>query len=125
VIVLHGRDDGLIAVNHASRAWFALRQQRPYAAAARYYEIEHLQHFDAFLPLPQMRGQYLPMQPFLNNALDLMWRRLTAAEALPPSQLWRTQPGNEALTPSQLGALRSNPGHDRIKVVSHTLFIPD
>jgi hydroxybutyrate-dimer hydrolase len=125
VIVLHGRDDGLIAVNHTSRAWYALRQQRPFAQAVRYYEIEHVQHFDAFVPLPQMRGNYLPMQPFLNAALDLMWRRLTTAERLPPSQLWRTRPGSEPLDTAQLGALRRNPGPDHIRVASRTLLIPD
>src|SRR5690606_15748054 len=76
LIVLHGRGDGLIPVNHSSRPYYfaaaAARAQGTRAAGIRYYEVERGQHFDAFLPLPGFAGHYVAMQPRLDAALDLM-----------------------------------------------------
>ncbi len=102
VIVLHGRDDSLVPVNHAARAyavanWRAVGQR----SGLRYYELLGVQHFDAFVALPGLRGRYRPMQPHLNAALDLLYARLTAGRPLPPSQvvgeLIRDAPGGDAI----------------------------
>ena len=47
----------------------------------RYYEIAHGQHFDAFLGLPGFGSAFVPMQPYLLAAMDLMAARLAAGRA--------------------------------------------
>lgn len=114
VIVLHGRDDSLVAVNHSSRGYVAASWGRRGADgrdALRYYELPGVQHFDAFVPLPGMRGPYRPMQPHLNAALDLLQARLAQGRPLPPSQVVRE-------------AIRAEPGADAIGWRDGILSIP-
>ncbi len=92
VIVLHGRLDALIPVNHSSRPWYAAALARAPRAELRYYEVAHGQHFDAFLGLPGFATGYVPMQPYLLAAMDLMDARLRRGRALPPSQVLRSVP---------------------------------
>ncbi len=94
VIVLHGRLDGLIPVNHSSRPWYAAALARARRGELRYYEVEHGQHFDAFLGLPGFATGYVPMQPYLLAAMDLMDARLRGGAVLPPSQVLRSAPRN-------------------------------
>jgi hydroxybutyrate-dimer hydrolase len=113
VVLLHGRDDGLVSVNHSSRAYVTAHRRRGASAdELRYYEIRRAQHFDAFLPLPGMRGRYVPMQPLLNAALEAVYARLTSGTALPPSQ-------------AVSGSLRAEPGADAISWRDGMLVIPD
>lgn len=103
VIVLHGRQDSLVPVNFAARAYYvAARHDRRDSAGVRYYEIPRGQHFDAFLALPGMRDHYVAMQPHLNAAFELLYAHLTTGAALPPSQVVRerisAQPGDAAIT---------------------------
>jgi hydroxybutyrate-dimer hydrolase len=103
LVVLHGRDDSLVPVNHAARA-YAVANWRALGVGEglRYYEIPGVQHFDAFLALPGLRGRYRPMQAHLNAALDLLHERLTAGRPLPPSQIVREtivrEPAADAIT---------------------------
>lgn len=130
VIVLHGRRDALIPVNFSSRAWYA-RHRQSGERSARYYEIEHGHHFDAFNALPGWAGQFVPMQPELLAAMDLLHAHLSAGAALPPSQVVRTQSraavdgGNEPLEARHLGRIRAAPGADSIRFRRNTLFVPD
>jgi hydroxybutyrate-dimer hydrolase len=112
VVVLHGRDDSLVSVNHAARA-YAVANWRALGVrdGLRYYELPGVQHFDAFLPLPGMRGRYRPMQPQLNAALDLLHERLASGRPLPPSQVVRE-------------AISRNPGADAIVWRGGLLSIP-
>ena len=117
IVILHGRDDGLVSVNHSSRAYVSANWRRARSGPAerdglRYYEIRRAQHFDAFVPLPGMRGYYQPMQPMLNAAFDALHARLTRGTPLPPSQ---------AVT----SALRADPGADAIRWRDGTILIPD
>lgn len=131
VIILHGRADALIPVNHSSRAYFAVSQsqseQRP---VIRYYEIEHGQHFDALLALPDFARRYVPLQAYLVQAMDLMAAHLRTGTPLPPSQVLRSRPRRsangmtEALAPENLGALLTRPDTDSIVFTGHTLHIP-
>ncbi|MBV6425047.1 MAG: D-(-)-3-hydroxybutyrate oligomer hydrolase [Steroidobacteraceae bacterium] len=113
LIVLHGRGDGLIAVNHSSRPYYYASATAGGASAGiRYYEVERGQHFDAFLPLPGFAGHYVAMQPFLEAAMDLMAARLRGdARPLPPSQVVRE-------------AIRAEPGADEITFEGEALDIP-
>jgi len=92
VIVLHGRLDGLIPVNHSSRPWYAAAVAREPRGELRYYEVAHGQHFDAFLGLPGFAPSYVPMQPYLLAAMARMDARLRGGPALPPSQVLRSRP---------------------------------
>jgi hydroxybutyrate-dimer hydrolase len=48
-IILHGRNDALIAPNHSSRAYYGLNLLRDgLTAPTRYYEVTNAQHLDAF-----------------------------------------------------------------------------
>ena len=89
-IILHGRADALIPVTQSSRPYAATASTG--AAPFAYYEIEHGQHFDAFLPLPDLADKFVPMHVYFERSGDLMLDHLRAGAALPPSQLVRTAP---------------------------------
>ena len=102
-------------------------------AELRYYEIAHGQHFDAFLGLPGFGSAFVPMQPYLLAAMDLMAARLRRGAPLPPSQVLRSRPraaldggSLEPLSGSNLGAIRPWPGAgDRITLRRGVLTVPD
>ena len=85
-MMVHGRRDALIPVNHASRAYYALnRQVEGEGGALRYYEIENAQHLDALNPLYAGAGlSFVPIDYYVKQGLDLMWAHLTDGAALPP-----------------------------------------
>ena len=81
VMVVHGRDDGLIPFAFTSA---------PYAAAAKsagrevtLWQIDNIQHFDGFLMLPDYAARYLPLLPYVYKALDAVEARLDGTAALP------------------------------------------
>ena len=93
-------------------------------------EIEHGQHFDALLALPDFARRYVPLQAYLVQAMDLMAAYLRTGTPLPPSQVLRSRPRRsadgktEALAPENLGALLTRPDTDSIVFTGHTLHIP-
>jgi len=99
VILVHGRSDTLVPVNHASRAYAAFNSKVEGAASnLRYYEVQNGQHFDAFVPNAAGGGVngydalFVPVHYYFMNGMDLMWARLKSGTALPPSQVIRTTP---------------------------------
>lgn len=105
LIVVHGRGDGLIPVNHTSRAYAVANPD------TLYYEVEKGQHFDAFLPLPGFAGHYVAVQPYLESAMDLMSAHLWQKSPLPPSQVVRER-------------IAAAPGVDTIRVRGATIEVP-
>jgi hydroxybutyrate-dimer hydrolase len=93
IAVVHGSDDGLVPPAFTSRPWSLRAHAQNPGADVRYYEVEHAQHFDAFLGLPAYGARYLPMIPYLWRLLDLT----LAGSPLPPE-------GKVATTPRGLGA---------------------
>jgi hydroxybutyrate-dimer hydrolase len=88
VAVVHGADDGLVPPAFTSRPWsLSARAQNP-RAEVRYYEVQHAQHFDAFLGLPAYGARYVPMIPYLWRLLDLA----LAGSPLPPEGKIATKP---------------------------------
>jgi hydroxybutyrate-dimer hydrolase len=85
VLVLHGADDGLVPAAFAARAWVRGVQAAGYAGELRYWEIPHVQHFDAFLGLPTFAGRMLPLMPYAHQALDLAWATVAEGRAVPPA----------------------------------------
>ena len=132
VIIVHGRADSLIPVNHSSRAYYAVNQRdRGGRDELRYYELEHGQHFDSFLALPEFAAAYVPMQAWMRRGLDRLYARLRQGRALPPSQVIRSRPrgaGEREPPPveeSNLGVLRAEPGEDAIRFADGVLTVPD
>jgi hydroxybutyrate-dimer hydrolase len=131
VIIVHGRRDALIPVNHTSRAYYG-RHRLQGETSARYYEVEHGQHFDAFIPLlPGWNTAFVPLQPQLAAMMGLMHRHLTEGTELPPSQVLRSRPralgegGVEELMPAHLGELVATPGANAITMQDRTLRVPE
>ncbi|WP_251357866.1 D-(-)-3-hydroxybutyrate oligomer hydrolase [Kangiella sp. TOML190] len=117
-IIIHGQADGLIHVNHSSRAYLGLNYRKEAAASQlRYYEIENAHHFDAFNALPALQSRYVPLHTYYEQALDLMWQHLTQGKALPASQRVATQTRQlkdgaiEALSMEHTPAISEKPKH--------------
>ena len=96
-IIVHGRGDTLIPVNHASRAYLGLNAAVEGAnSQLRYIEVTNANHFDSFSSaLPTL---IVPLHVYLNRALDAMYAHLNAKQALPPSQVVRTVTRADAST---------------------------
>ncbi len=92
VIVVHGRDDGLVpeAFSGAAYARWAEAAGRP----VTYWSVAHAQHFDAFLGLPVLGAAYVPLLPYGYRALDAAWTHLESGAPLPEDR---------AITPTPRG----------------------
>jgi hydroxybutyrate-dimer hydrolase len=130
-IIVHGRSDALVPVNHSSRAYYGTNQLVEGGGHRRlsYIEVTNAQHFDAFLPFPEYAARYLPLHVYLIRALNLMYDHLTSGSALPPSQVVRTVPRGPDANPIALAnvppiADKPAPGNS-ILFNKNTLYIPD
>ncbi|MFF7791173.1 3-hydroxybutyrate oligomer hydrolase family protein [Streptomyces sp. NPDC007991] len=89
--VVHGRDDTRVPVNHSSRPYLGLNSRTEHGRSAlSRVEVEHAHHSDS--TAPGFGNRYVPLGFSFQQALDLMWARLTEGRALPPSQVVRTVP---------------------------------
>jgi hydroxybutyrate-dimer hydrolase len=130
-IIVHGRSDTLVPVNHSSRAYYGTNQLVEGAGHRRlsYIEVTNAQHFDAFLGLPGYAERFIPLHVYLIRALNKMYDHLTSGDVLPPSQVVRTIPRGSAAINLELAnvppiANDPLPG-DRILFKNQTLYIPD
>lgn len=130
-IIVHGRSDTLVPVNHASRAYYGKNQLAARGATKlRYIEVTNAQHFDAFIDtLPGYNTLYVPLHVYLQRAMTAMYRHLKEGAPLPPSQVVRTTPrgaGAPAITPANVPPISADPpAGDLIVMQKKTLFIPD
>ena len=98
LVIVAGRSDALVPVNHAARAYVAFNSKVEANPNVRYYEIQNGNHFDAFLPNAAGGGVQgydallVPVHYYFTNAMDLLWARLKTNAALPMSQVVRTTP---------------------------------
>ena len=90
MVVIHGTDDGLVPQAFSSA---------PYVAAAkaagrdvRYWQVRNAQHFDAFLGFPQYGAVYLPLLPYVYEALDRVDAHLDGKGELPADAVIDTVP---------------------------------
>lgn len=130
-ILVQGRSDALVPINHASRAYLAANSAREGARSqVSLYEVMNGQHFDAFLGVPGFDTRFIPVHYYYLQALDLMWRHLHDGTPLPPSQVLRTIPRGgtpgaaPALTTANLPAIASNPGSNAIAVSHGVVDVP-
>ncbi|WP_427772700.1 D-(-)-3-hydroxybutyrate oligomer hydrolase [Comamonas thiooxydans] len=136
-IIVHGRADALLPVNHTTRPYVALNRKVEGAASKlSYVEVTNAQHFDSFIGLPTVLPgydtRYIPLHVYLNRALDAMYDHLASGKALPPSQVVRTVPrgGNPgqapAIQPANLPLITGTPAAaDRIEVSAGAIRVPD
>lgn len=129
-IIVHGRSDALIPVNHSSRPYFALNQTVEGAnSKLRYIEVTNGQHFDAFInSFPGYRTRYIPLHVYLVRGLDAMYDHLATGKALPGSQVVRTTPRSSdvLITAASMPAIVATPATaDAITFTSNTLNIPN
>jgi hydroxybutyrate-dimer hydrolase len=139
VIVVAGRSDALLPVNHAGRAYLAFNSKMEGTATnLHYYEITNGQHFDAFLPNAASGGVQgydtllVPVHYYFVKSMDLMWAKLNSNAALPPSQVVRTTPRGgtagsaPAITTANVPPILASPAaSDAIKASAGTGFVPN
>ena len=130
-IIVQGRSDALVPVNHASRAYVA---QNSISEGGRsqlvFYEVTNGQHFDAFLPVAGFDTRFVPVHYYNLQALNLMWRHLKNGAPLPPSQVIRTVPRGgtagaaPALTGTNLPPIATVPGANAITAGAGAIDVP-
>lgn len=92
-IIVAGRSDALVPVNHSARAYTAFNHSVEGASSPlRYIEVTNAQHFDTFLPFSGFDTRFVPLHGYFNQAMDAMYAKLKQGTALPPSQVVRTTP---------------------------------
>ncbi len=131
-LIVAGRDDTLVPVNHAARAYFGTNQMREGASSKlKYIEVTNAQHFDAFIAFGALLGydsRYVPLHVYFVRAMDAMWNHLKSGAALPASQVVRTTPRGEgapALQASNVPAWATTPAAaDAIGFSASTLTVP-
>jgi hydroxybutyrate-dimer hydrolase len=132
-ILVQGRADTLVPVNHASRAYYGMNQLTEGATSqVRYYEVEHAQHFDAFITsFAGYQQRLIPLHRYVINALDLMYAHLKSGAPLPASQVVRTTPRGvvtpvPAITASNVPPIAATPAAaDSITFAAGTLSVPE
>ena len=127
-IIVQGRSDTLVPVNHASRAYLGLNAIAEGAGSKlRYIEVTNANHFDSFSnALPTL---IVPLHVYLFRALDAMYANLKNGTALPPSQVLRTTTRTDAttlITNSNVPPIATSPaGGDTISVSGTTVNVPN
>lgn len=92
-IIVHGRSDGLVWVNHSSRPYVAAnRAAEGDGSNLSYIEVTNAQHFDTLLGFPEYAARFVPLHLYFERALDRMHAHLSGKAALPPSQVIHTRP---------------------------------
>jgi hydroxybutyrate-dimer hydrolase len=134
-VIVHGRSDTLVPVNHTSRPYYALNQKMDRKSRLAYYEVANAQHFDAFIDNPALPGydsRVVPLHVYLNRALDIVYANLRDGTPIPPSQVVRTIPRGgvpgaaPAITPANVPPIAPNPAPaDAITFSNDVLTIPD
>lgn len=136
-VIVHGRSDPLLPVNHTSRPYLALNNVVEGATSKlSYIEVTNAQHFDAFIGLPTVLpgydSRFVPLHVYLNRALDAVYDNLKKGSPLPPSQLVRTTPRGgvagaaPAIAAANVPAPLNTPlASDRITVIGNTVTVPD
>ena len=132
VIIVHGRADTLVPVNHASRAHYALNKSVEAGSRLSYYEVTNAQHFDSFLGFPGYDTRLVPLHVYFIRAMDLMYANLKSGTAIPASQVIRTMPRGgapgaaPAIAASNVPPIPATPSAaDAITFSNNTLTIPD
>lgn len=131
-LVVAGRDDTLIPINHNARAYAAYNRATEGASSKlRYVEVTNAQHFDTFLGLSGYDTRYVPLHYYFNRAMDAMYAHLKNGAALPASQVVRTTarggaPGTApAITSANVPAISTTaPAGSEITFGANSVSVP-
>lgn len=130
-IIVQGRSDALVPINHASRAYLAANSVvEGRRSELSLIEVTNGQHFDAFLGVAGFDTRFVPVHYYDLQALNLMWSHLKNGTPLPPSQVIRTVPRGgmpgaaPALTVSNLPPIVQDPGANAISVKHGVVKVP-
>lgn len=128
-VIVAGRSDALIPVNHASRAYLGLNAVAEGSASKlRYIEVTNANHFDSFSnALPNV---IVPLHVYLFRALDAVYANAknSTTSPLPPSQVIRTTTRASNLVPitaANLPAIAATPGANAINVSGTAVDVPN
>nr|WP_087046568.1 D-(-)-3-hydroxybutyrate oligomer hydrolase [Caballeronia ptereochthonis] len=131
-IIVQGRADALVPINHASRPYLGANQvAEGNKSQLSLYEITNGQHFDAFLSVAGFDTRFIPVHYYNIQALDLMWNHLKNNAPLPPSQVVRTVARGgtagaaPALTTANLPPIATDPGANAITVSGGVVNVPN
>ncbi|HRQ64375.1 MAG TPA: 3-hydroxybutyrate oligomer hydrolase family protein [Xanthomonadaceae bacterium] len=103
LLILHGGADGLVPVEFTSRPYVAAARAHG-AARLAYWEMAHVQHFDAFMAVPDFQRDYLPMMPYIFAGLERLFAHLFEdAPAPADASIAATPRPGETLTREALG----------------------
>jgi len=128
-VIVAGRSDALIPVNHASRAYLGLNASvEGSASKLRYIEVTNANHFDSFSNL--LPNVIVPLHVYLFRALDAVYANLknSATAPLPPSQVVRTTTRASNLVPitvANVPPIAAAPGANAINVTGTTVDVPN
>ena len=127
-IIVQGRSDTLVPVNHASRAYLGQNAVAEGSVSKlRYIEVTNANHFDSFSnALPTL---VVPLHVYLFRALDAVYANLKSAKALPPSQVVRTTTRLDAttlITNANVPPIAATPAAaDAISINGTTVNVPN
>ncbi|MFL9932947.1 D-(-)-3-hydroxybutyrate oligomer hydrolase [Paraburkholderia sp. RL18-103-BIB-C] len=131
-IIVQGRADALVPINHASRPYLGMNQVAEGGASQlSLYEVTNGQHFDAFLSVAGFDTRFVPLHYYNLQALNLMWSHLKSGTPLPPSQVIHTTPRGgvpgaaPALTVANLPAIAASPGSNAITAANGVVNVPN
>ncbi len=129
-VIVQGRADTLIPVNHASRAYLGLNAKvEGGSSKLRYIEVTNANHFDA--NANDMPTVIVPLHVYLFRALDAVYANLVniTPTPLPPSQVVRTTTRAsiaEVITNHNVPNFVTTPAAaDAISVIATTVNIPN
>jgi hydroxybutyrate-dimer hydrolase len=136
VIIVQGRADTLLPMNHTSRPYYALNKTvEGTSSQLQLYEVTNAQHFDAFIDnaaVPGYDSRLVPLHRYFLQAMDLMYARLKSGTALPASQVVHTTPRGgtagaaPAITAANVPPIAATPvAGNAITIAGTTLTIPD
>lgn len=114
-LIVHGRSDALIVANHTSRPYMALNKQvEGDNSQLHYYEVTNAQHLDTLNQLYIAWGgigmNYVPIDYYFKQAVDLMYDHLKNGTELPPSQVVETVvPTRGTITAANLTEISATP----------------
>ncbi|AXK71749.1 hydrogenase [Lysobacter sp. TY2-98] len=94
ITVVHGVSDGLIPVAFTSAPY--VQAARAAGRDVRFWQVRNAQHFDAFLQLPPVGANYVPLLPYVYAALDRTWAHLYDGAPMPGDAVIASTPRGAA-----------------------------
>lgn len=92
-IIVAGRNDALVPVNHAARAYYGFSKTvEGEDSNLSYIEVKNAHHLDALNGIGGFDTRFIPLHHYFVEALQAMLDHLRAGAALPPSQVVDTIP---------------------------------